>query len=120
METNFLEKTMMDCYLNTASHNLKEVEEAGRNGGSIWFVKHSGAWDTLRQTVNEDVFLIVCRTFQDSWWTQGAQILVDASEVAETGLVMFVQRAGLENNNNSLDLTLSDFHGLRSVKWIYS
>lgn len=35
METNLLEKTMMDCYLNTASHNLKEVEEAGRNRGSI-------------------------------------------------------------------------------------
>lgn len=35
METNGPERAMMDGCLDTASHNLKEVEEAGRNRRSI-------------------------------------------------------------------------------------
>lgn len=35
METNLSERTVMDGCLDMASHNLKEVEEAGRNRGTI-------------------------------------------------------------------------------------
>lgn len=47
---------------------------------------------SLGQSVSEGVFLILCRTFRDTRWAQSAQILIDISEMAWTGLVMFVQR----------------------------
>lgn len=67
------------------------------------------------QTHSEDVLLIVSRTFQDTFRTPS--VLVDASEMTGIGLVMFVQRERERIRNiNSVNLTLSDFHSLRSLK----
>lgn len=35
METNLSERIVMESCLDTASHNLKEVEKVGRNRGSV-------------------------------------------------------------------------------------